>query len=317
MCCRVLQGWPGWLYWLAGWLAVGCVRESKLCDVPFGRECRGKMESRDATCTYDWRVCHSTSPSRRYVSDWDRVTRLWHMLDVRTAFATDDSIRAAQARVAQSAQFPAPGGRNDEAAVVYAKRLVAATIHPDTGEIVRPAVLRLSCIVPMNCMLDCIMLSARGMPAIVGAQWLNQTYNALHYYANRNASNHDTSAQRWAAYTAATGSSVLAAVGVTRWGNRLDARSRTVPEAVLATAVRSAALCVRRDPVDGVCALHVVADQSRPKQFFLRHGALLAKRGAPMAAVASADLLNVFTMRCSEFVSPSLADHARRGSPSV
>lgn len=219
------------------------------------------MESRDATY-------------------WDRVTRLWHMLDVRTAFATDDSIRAAQTRVAQAAQLPAPpasGGGHDEAAIVYAKRLVAATIHPDTGEIVRPAVLRLSCIVPMNCMLDSIMLSARGLPAIMGAQWLNQTYNALHYYANRNASNHDTSTQRWAAYTAATGSSVLAAVGVTRWGNRLDARSRTVPQAVLATA-------------------------SRPKQFFLKHGALLAKRGAPMAAVASADLLNVFTMRCSEFL---------------
>ncbi|RHZ39923.1 hypothetical protein DYB28_007865, partial [Aphanomyces astaci] len=39
---------------------------------------------------------------------------------------------------------------------------------------------------------------------------LNQTYNALHYYANRNATNEDTSNQRIAAYVGATASSVAA-----------------------------------------------------------------------------------------------------------
>ena len=37
--------------------------------------------------------------------------------------------------------------------------------------------------------------AARGTPQVVGAQWLNQTYNALHYRANRNASNTEENVQ--------------------------------------------------------------------------------------------------------------------------
>ncbi len=47
--------------------------------------------------------------------------------------------------------------------------------------------LRLSFIVPCNLVLDTLMMSARGSAQVVAAQTLNQTYNALHYRANRNA----------------------------------------------------------------------------------------------------------------------------------
>ena len=96
---------------------------------------------------------------------------------------------------------PIAAGSSDAVALARAKRLVAATVHPDTGDIVSPVCLRLSCLVPMNCAADAMMLSARGMPQIIAAQWLNQTYNALHYCANRNATNVDISTQRWLAYT--------------------------------------------------------------------------------------------------------------------
>ena len=63
-------------------------------------------------------------------------------------------------------------------------------------------------------MLDTLMLSARGTLANVGAQWLNQTYNALHYHANRNASNDSSDDMRLLeSYLAATCSAVTAAVG--------------------------------------------------------------------------------------------------------
>ncbi|KAF1777218.1 Tricarboxylate/iron carrier [Phytophthora cactorum] len=63
-------------------------------------------------------------------------------------------------------------------------------------------------IVPMNMIMDGAMLLANSTKTTIFAQWLNQTYNALHYYANRNASNEDTAEQRLVAYVGATASSV-------------------------------------------------------------------------------------------------------------
>ena len=97
--------------------------------------------------------------------------------------------------------------------------------------------LRLSFIVPCNLVLDTLMMSgappavhaliffpplshiqpplhpARGTMQVVGAQWLNQTYNALHYRANRNASNEEEGWEVAQAYCGATASSVAAADG--------------------------------------------------------------------------------------------------------
>jgi hypothetical protein len=104
-------------------------------------------------------------------------------------------------------------------ALQAARKIVNAIIHPDTGArglklhacaarapltLVAPVLrrlllfsarlgekvflpLRLSFIVPCNLMLDTLMMSARGSAQVVAAQTLNQTYNALHYRANRNA----------------------------------------------------------------------------------------------------------------------------------
>lgn len=83
------------------------------------------------------------------------------------------------------------------------------------------APLRLSMIVPMNCMLDVLMISARSFGATVAAQWANQTYNALHYYANRNASNAEPTSQRVGAYIGATASSVGTALGLRHWASHL------------------------------------------------------------------------------------------------
>ncbi|RHY96045.1 hypothetical protein DYB37_013791 [Aphanomyces astaci] len=57
---------------------------------------------------------------------------------------------------------------------------------------------------------------------------LNQTYNALHYYANRNATNEDTSNQRIAAYVGATASSVAASSEFRRGVNIYDEQGEWV-----------------------------------------------------------------------------------------
>jgi tricarboxylate carrier len=101
-----------------------------------------------------------------------------------------------------------------------ALRIKHAIVHPDTGKPVLTP-LRVSMIVPMNMAVDCAMILANSTSTTVLAQWLNQTYNALHYYANRNASNDDTTEQRIAAYVGATASSVVASLGIRRWAKRL------------------------------------------------------------------------------------------------
>lgn len=98
--------------------------------------------------------------------------------------------------------------------------------------------LRVSMIVPMNVIMDGAMLLANSTRSTVFAQWLNQTYNALHYYANRNASNEDTTAQRAVAYVAATGSAVAASLGIRKWarGRGSPALARLGPFGAVAAA---------------------------------------------------------------------------------
>jgi hypothetical protein len=71
--------------------------------------------------------------------------------------------------------------------------------------------------VPINLSLDvCMIMAARSSSLrwSIGAQFANQTYNALHYYANRNATHHDSTEQRLMAYAAATTASVVSAVTI-------------------------------------------------------------------------------------------------------
>eukprot|EP00850_Spirogloea_muscicola_P010600 SM000063S19990 [mRNA] locus=s63:124525:126718:- [translate_table: standard] len=154
-----------------------------------------------------------------------RMQRIASMMDIRTAFISDsqlqDALELLRKHEAGEQRFP------DEQ-VARARRIKDAVIHPDTGhKILLP--LRLSFIVPCNLVLDTLMLSARGTWQNVAAQWLNQTYNSLHYYANRNASNQEATSKIVEAYIGATGSSVGAALGLNSLLDRLPPSTRWAP----------------------------------------------------------------------------------------
>mmetsp|Transcript_11864 Transcript_11864/g.43381 ORF Transcript_11864/g.43381 Transcript_11864/m.43381 type:complete len:156 (-) Transcript_11864:158-625(-) len=148
----------------------------------------------------------STSQEGAY---WERVTRLHNMLDWRSLGTSASDIESAR-KLVQRHRHGEPVNQSE---LRKATRIVDATVHPDT-QLPIFAPLRVSAIVPMNLLLDTLMLSAKGTAANIGAQWLNQTYNALHYYANRNASNDTASNMRlFQSYLGATVSSVSAVVG--------------------------------------------------------------------------------------------------------
>ena len=143
------------------------------------------------------------------------MKRIFDMMDFRTALLSEAEIWQAYEVVEKQ--------RNGLGIVVsdqqyeWCKKVVNAAIHPDTKEIIFFP-LRLSCIVPMNLTLDVFMILAKTPLTIIGSQVLNQSYNAMHYYANRNATNYDSLPTRLAAYSVAVTSAVTAALKVNKFG---------------------------------------------------------------------------------------------------
>mgnify|MGYP006084350655 CR=1 FL=1 len=116
---------------------------------------------------------------------YNRVIRLFQMMDMSmipvTETEIDESIRILASPATMSKYAPPELAR--------VKKVFNSAVHPDTKEkIFLP--LRLSMMLPTNALLTLGMVAAAGagsIPALVAAQWANQTYNVLHYYAYRNA----------------------------------------------------------------------------------------------------------------------------------
>lgn len=198
----------------------------------------------------------------------DRVRSIFRMMDIRHAMVSPQQIEDAVATVQRCRRTPLPS-QCDPDAVARAQELVDATVHPDTGKpIFMP--LRLSFIVPANMCLDALMVTALSPVAIVASQTLNQVYNALHYEAQRNATNDDTTSltQRGLAFAGAVGGSVTAAL-------KLSAFARRAPAGAW--------------------------------------WALPLKAATPFLAVATADVLNVGTMRCNEYIQGINVYHPQSG----
>ena len=73
-----------------------------------------------------------------------------------------------------------------------AETVVSTAIHPDTGEFI-PWAMRLSSFIPMNLPIAFGMITTAPTPFnTIFWQWMNQSYNAMLNYGNRNASSNYT-----------------------------------------------------------------------------------------------------------------------------
>ncbi|KAA8581369.1 hypothetical protein FQN60_002950 [Etheostoma spectabile] len=123
---------------------------------------------------------------------WDQSTfmgRLKHFFNItdwRTALLPDSRLDEAKALVESCRAGSTPPGTTEEQ-LHYAKKLYDSAFHPDTGDRMN-LIGRMSFQVPGGMAITgCMLQFYRTVPAVVFWQWVNQSFNALVNYTNRNA----------------------------------------------------------------------------------------------------------------------------------
>lgn len=167
-------------------------------------------------------------PFRLSVPEYDQSTymgRFKHLLKVQNpyyTFLTSKQIKKAQIIIAEQEALERT---LDKKSMMYissekAKLLrrsqyeVASSVHPDTKEILAPY-QRFSSYSVMNIPILFGMILMKQTPAtIVFWQWINQTYNAIMNYANRNASSSLDMKGLGISYSAAVVSSISIGLGM-------------------------------------------------------------------------------------------------------
>ncbi|XP_025056974.1 sideroflexin-2 isoform X2 [Alligator sinensis] len=129
-----------------------------------------------------------------------------------------------------------PPGTSQEQ-LLYAKKLYDSAFHPDSGEKMN-LIGRMSFQVPGGMAITGFMLQFyRTVPAVVFWQWVNQSFNALVNYTNRNAACPISLTQIGVAYVTATSTALATAVGLNLYTKRAPPLvARWVPFAAVAAA---------------------------------------------------------------------------------
>ncbi|XP_068254109.1 sideroflexin-2 isoform X4 [Nyctibius grandis] len=173
---------------------------------------------------------------------WDQSTfvgRLKHFLNItdpRTVLVPEEELDRAKALVEGCRAGLVPPGNSREQ-LLYAKKLYDSAFHPDSGEKMN-LIGRMSFQVPGGMALTgCMLQFYRTVPAVVFWQWVNQSFNAIVNYTNRNAASPISLRQIGVAYITATSAALATAVGLNLYTKRAPPLlARWVPFAAVAAA---------------------------------------------------------------------------------
>ncbi|XP_075791684.1 sideroflexin-2 isoform X2 [Pelodiscus sinensis] len=173
---------------------------------------------------------------------WDQSTfvgRLKHFFNItdpRTVLVSEQELDRAKVLVESCRAGLVPPGTSQEQ-LFYAKKLYDSAFHPDSGEKMN-LIGRMSFQVPGGMAITGFMLQFyRTVPAVVFWQWVNQSFNALVNYTNRNAASPISLTQIGVAYVTATGTALATAVGLNLYTKRAPPLvARWVPFAAVAAA---------------------------------------------------------------------------------
>ncbi|XP_019341559.1 sideroflexin-2 isoform X1 [Alligator mississippiensis] len=173
---------------------------------------------------------------------WDQTTfvgRLKHFFNItdpRTVLVSEQELDRAKVLVQGCRAGVVPPGTSQEQ-LLYAKKLYDSAFHPDSGEKMN-LIGRMSFQVPGGMAITGFMLQFyRTVPAVVFWQWVNQSFNALVNYTNRNAACPISLTQIGVAYVTATSTALATAVGLNLYTKRAPPLvARWVPFAAVAAA---------------------------------------------------------------------------------
>ncbi|XP_077992303.1 sideroflexin-2-like [Glandiceps talaboti] len=161
---------------------------------------------------------------------WDQSTfvgRLKHFFNItdpRTALCSEKQLDDAKELVTKYRLGTEPPGTTEQQ-LHYAQKLYMSAFHPDTGE-KQNVIGRMSFQVPGGMLITgCMLQFYKSWPTVVFWQWVNQSFNALVNYTNRNAASPITNKQIGMAYVTATSSALITALG-------LNSLTKTAPPLV-------------------------------------------------------------------------------------
>lgn len=136
--------------------------------------------------------------------------------DPRTCIVGDEDLQKAKSLVEQYRKGQEPKDTTIEK-IKYAKKLYESAFHPDSGEL-QNVFGRMSFQVPGGMLITGGMLQwYKTNTAVIFWQWINQSFNALVNYTNRNANSPVTTSTLGIAYVSATSSALLTAIGYKGW----------------------------------------------------------------------------------------------------
>ncbi|KAK9508987.1 hypothetical protein O3M35_006411 [Rhynocoris fuscipes] len=171
---------------------------------------------------------------------WGRFKYFAWITDPRLNFVSDECLNNAKNLRTLYLQCREPPGTTLEQ-LYTAKKLYDCAFHPDTGDKMN-LFGRMSFQMPGGMLITGAMLSwYRTVPALVFWQWVNQSFNALVNYTNRNAKSSLTLGQLGFAYVSATTAACITAIGLKNF--LMKRASALVQRYVPFTAV-AAANCV-------------------------------------------------------------------------
>nr|XP_056705478.1 sideroflexin-2 [Euleptes europaea] len=165
-----------------------------------------------------------------------RLKHFFNITDPRTLAVSEHELDRAKALVDSCRAGTVPPGTNQEQ-LFYAKKLYDSAFHPDSGEKMN-LIGRMSFQVPGGMAITGFMLQFyRTVPAVVFWQWVNQSFNAIVNYTNRNAASPISVKKIGVAYVTATSTALATAVGLNLYTKRAPTLvARWVPFAAVAAA---------------------------------------------------------------------------------
>ncbi|XP_065648635.1 sideroflexin-2 isoform X2 [Hydra vulgaris] len=142
-----------------------------------------------------------------------RFKHFWSITDWRNGLNSEETFNNAKILLNSYRLGNEPPGTTTEQ-IWHAKKLYESCYHPDSGEKMN-LIGRMSFQVPGGMLITgCMMQFYRTVPQVVFWQWVNQSFNALVNFTNRNAKSEISNTQIGIAYASATSGAMVVALGL-------------------------------------------------------------------------------------------------------